>query len=165
MATDPQPEKADCPRYTVRPGAEIVADPMLTWDQIGSEPTKPNPQDSRGTERAGNGGWRTTLAPDEQATRANWPEPMSEDAFYGLAGDFVRLVLQDTEADAHALLLAFLVGFGCMVGRGPFYQVEATRHSVNLFSVIVGDTLDCTPKLRHARRQKMGDTSAPFCFR
>jgi hypothetical protein len=52
----------------------------------------------------------------------------------------VRLVLPETEADPHALLLAFLVGFGCMVGGGPFYQVEATRHSVNLFSVIVGDT-------------------------
>jgi len=69
-----------------------------------------------------------------------WPEPMSEDAFHGPAGDFVRLVLPETEADHNALLLAFLVGFGCIVGRGPHYQVEATRHGVNLFSVIVGDT-------------------------
>lgn len=27
-----------------------------------------------------------------------------------------------------------------MVGRQPFYQVESTRHGVNLFTVIVGDT-------------------------
>ena len=65
---------------------------------------------------------------------------MSAAAFYGLAGDFVRLVLPETEADPQALLVAFLVGFGCMVGRKPFYQVEDTRHGVNLFSVLVGDT-------------------------
>jgi len=73
-------------------------------------------------------------------TPAHWPEPMSADAFYGLAGDFVRLVLPETEADPQALLLAFLVGFGCMVGRNPFYLVESTKHFVNLFAVIVGDT-------------------------
>ena len=27
-----------------------------------------------------------------------------------------------------------------------------------------GDTLDCTPKLRHAGRRLIGDTSAGFCF-
>jgi hypothetical protein len=73
-------------------------------------------------------------------THDQWPEPMSDDAFYGLAGDFVRLVLPESEADPHALLLAFLLGFGCMVGRGPYYQVEATSHFVNLFCVIAGDT-------------------------
>ena len=75
-----------------------------------------------------------------QMTHDGWPEPMSQNAFQGLAGDFVRLVIPETEADPQALLLAFLVGFGCMVGRKPFYRVESTRHGVNLFSVIVGDT-------------------------
>jgi hypothetical protein len=69
-----------------------------------------------------------------------WPEPMSKAAFHGLAGDFVGLVLPETEADPQALLVTFLVGFGCLVGRKPFYQVESTRHGCNLFSVIVGDT-------------------------
>ena len=76
----------------------------------------------------------------ELERQESWPEPMCDDAFHGLAGDFVRLVLPETEADPQALLLAFLLGFGCMVGRKPFYQVESTRHGVNLFSVIVGDT-------------------------
>ena len=48
---------------------------------------------------------------------SEWPEAMSEDAFHGFAGDFVRLVEPETEADPQALLLTFLVGFGCMVGR------------------------------------------------
>jgi hypothetical protein len=70
----------------------------------------------------------------------NWPEPMSDDAFFGLAGDFVRLVLPETEADPQALLVTFLVEFGCMVGRRPHFQVEDTRHGVNLFGVIAGNT-------------------------
>ena len=70
----------------------------------------------------------------------DWPQAMDESAFYGLAGDFVRLVLPQTEADQQALLVAFLVGFGCMVGRSPFYQVEDTRHGMNEFAVIVGET-------------------------
>jgi Protein of unknown function (DUF3987) len=77
---------------------------------------------------------------EEPEEKPGWPEPMQPAAFHGLAGDFVSLVLPHTEADPAALLLTFLVGVGCMIGRGAWYQVEATRHGVNLFSVIVGDT-------------------------
>jgi hypothetical protein len=73
-------------------------------------------------------------------TQQNWPEPMSEAAFHGLAGDFVRLVLPESEADPHALLLTLLIGFGCMVGRGPHYLTENTHQSVNEYLVIVGET-------------------------
>ena len=71
---------------------------------------------------------------------ADWPEPMDGNAFYGPAGDFVHLVLPQTESDPQALLVAFLVGFGAIVGGQPFYQVEDTRHAVNEFAVIVGKT-------------------------
>jgi hypothetical protein len=69
-----------------------------------------------------------------------WPEPLREAAFCGLAGDFVRLVAPESEADNAALLVTFLVGIGCMLGRGPHFRVEATRHGLNLFSVLVGST-------------------------
>jgi hypothetical protein len=81
-----------------------------------------------------------TFDRQEAAEERDWPELMNKSAFHGLAGDFVRLVLPETEADPQALLVTFLVGFGSMVGRKPFYQVESTRHGVNLFSVLVGDT-------------------------
>jgi hypothetical protein len=85
--------------------------------------------------------WSASAASAVSATPEDgWPEPMSKRAFHGLAGDFLRLVLPETEGDQQALLLAFLVGFGCLVGRRPSYQVESTRHGVNLFAVIVGDT-------------------------
>ena len=74
------------------------------------------------------------------AASPGWPQPMSQAAFHGPAGDFVRLAAPHTEADPAALLMAFLVGVGCMMGRGPHYQVEDSRHGMNLFTVFVGET-------------------------
>src|ERR1035441_2076256 len=73
-------------------------------------------------------------------TSSNWPEPMADYAFIGLAGDFVRLVTPESEADPHALDSPLLVGFGAMVGRKPHYLVESTRQAVNEYVVIVGET-------------------------
>src|ERR1700722_10024020 len=58
----------------------------------------------------------------------------------GWGGVFVRFLLPETEADPAALLLTFLVGVGSMMGRGPHYRVGSTRHGVNLFTVVVGET-------------------------
>lgn len=71
---------------------------------------------------------------------SRWPDAMKSAAFYGLAGDFVRLVLPETESDPHALLVTFLQGIGCILGRTAYYQVEATRHHGNLFAVLVGNS-------------------------
>ena len=70
----------------------------------------------------------------------NWPEPLADAAFHGIAGEFVRMVEPNTEADPTALLLQFLVAFGALVGRGPHYKVEADEHHGNLFTVLVGQT-------------------------
>lgn len=69
-----------------------------------------------------------------------WPKPMDEAAFYGLAGDFVRLVGPHTEADPVALLAQFHVAFGNMLGRHRWFRVESTKHFPNLFTVLVGET-------------------------
>jgi Protein of unknown function (DUF3987) len=69
-----------------------------------------------------------------------WPGPLEPSAFQGVAGEFVDLVLPETEADPAALLLTFLVGVGSMIGRGPHYRVGASNHGVNLFGVVVGET-------------------------
>ena len=68
-----------------------------------------------------------------------WPE-LAEEAFHGLAGDFVQCVAPHTEADPAALLVQFLVAFGNVVGRGPHFRVEADRHALNLNAVLVGET-------------------------
>jgi len=69
-----------------------------------------------------------------------WPAPLAPEALYGMAGDFVRAVSPETEADPTALLVQFLVGFGSVVGRGPHCCVGADRHGANLFAVLVGPT-------------------------
>ena len=79
-------------------------------------------------------------APLETGTRDYWPEPLAPEAFYGLAGDFVRAVEPYTESDNAALLAQFLVGFGNLIGRSAYFSVESSRHYGNLFCVLVGET-------------------------
>lgn len=70
----------------------------------------------------------------------SWPDPPDEAAFYGLAGDVVRVIEPHSEADPVALLIQFLAAFGCVIGRRPHFIVEADRHGFNLFAVLVGVT-------------------------
>jgi len=60
--------------------------------------------------------------------------------YYGLAGQIVKAIEPHTEADPIAILIQLLTAFGNIVGRGPYFSVEADRHYPNLFSVIVGQT-------------------------
>jgi len=69
-----------------------------------------------------------------------WPEPLTEAAFCGLTGEFVRRVEPHTEADPAALLFQFLAAMGSIIGRGPHYSAGADKHYTNLFMVIVGNS-------------------------
>ena len=71
---------------------------------------------------------------------APWPAAMNEAALHGIAGEFVRMVEPDTEADPAGLLVQFLIAFGALVGRGPHYRVEGAEHHANLFALLVGAT-------------------------
>lgn len=66
-----------------------------------------------------------------------WPV-LSEEAFYGLAGDVARTIDPHTESDPAAILLQFLVTFGSRAGRKPYFKVERDSHYGNLFAVMVG---------------------------
>lgn len=66
------------------------------------------------------------------------PPVISEEAFHGLAGQYVRMIEPETEADPVAILLQLLVMVGNLVGRGPHFRVEADEHHLNLFTVMVG---------------------------
>ena len=69
-----------------------------------------------------------------------WPTPPQAAAYHGLAGEIVNTIAPDTEADPVAVLSQLLVAFGAAVGRGAFFQVEATRHCPNEFLVLIGDS-------------------------
>ncbi len=68
-----------------------------------------------------------------------WPT-LGVAALYGLAGTVVRTIAPHTEADPAAILLQFLAAFGNLVGPGPHCMVESTRHGLNLFVVLVGES-------------------------
>lgn len=84
---------------------------------------------------------RKQATANHSQTENNIPFPeLSSKALYGLAGDVVRTIEPHTESDNAALLIQFLVAFGNAIGRTAFCRVEATRHYMNLFTVIVGES-------------------------
>jgi hypothetical protein len=68
-----------------------------------------------------------------------WPT-MDDAAYHGVAGDIVRTVLPNTEANPVALLIQVLAMAGNVIGRLPYYRVESDHHRANLFGVLVGDS-------------------------
>lgn len=81
----------------------------------------------------------TLISHNSLISQPEFPE-LDDAALYGLAGDIVRLIEPETEASEVAILAQFLVAFGVIVGRIPYYPVEATHHHANLFCVLVGDS-------------------------
>jgi hypothetical protein len=76
--------------------------------------------------------------PAFQSDESDVPKSVSQEALIGFVGELIRVLMPHTEADPMAVLIQFLVLFGNLIGRGPFYLVERTRHYLNLFIVIVG---------------------------
>jgi hypothetical protein len=83
---------------------------------------------------AGNGGDRTVSVwtPPE-----GWPV-LNKDALYGLAGELTAAIIPYTEADPIAVLLNILTAFGNVLGTGPHFRVEFTKHYLRMFVVLVG---------------------------
>ncbi len=69
-----------------------------------------------------------------------WPEPLADEAYYGLPGEIVRAIEPHTESDPAALLLQLLVGTGNLIGRSPTLMMDGAAHHTNLFTVLVGTT-------------------------
>jgi hypothetical protein len=61
-------------------------------------------------------------------------------ALHGLAGQAVRALAPHSEAQPEAILLQLLAAFGNLIGPGPHCMVGATRHTLNLFVVLVGES-------------------------
>ncbi|MEK6272967.1 MAG: hypothetical protein AABM42_10030 [Actinomycetota bacterium] len=88
---------------------------------------------------------RTLLQQDihrngDRPTASAWPKPLGTAAYHGLAGEIVRKIEPESEADPSALMVQFMVATGIACGRNPYFTVEATRHGLNEFAVVVGDT-------------------------
>jgi hypothetical protein len=81
-----------------------------------------------------------SYSPSRETRAHSWPAPLAAAAFYGVPGDFCRLVEPTTEADPAALLVQFLIGFGSLIGKSAYFVVEGQRHHTNEFALIVGAT-------------------------
>src|ERR1700722_14592673 len=69
------------------------------------------------------------------------PDPILGDAaLYGVAGLVVCGLAPHSEAHPAAILLQLLAAFGNAVGPAPHCMVDATRHGLNLFVVLVGES-------------------------
>jgi len=68
-----------------------------------------------------------------------FPAPMEAAAFYGLAGEIVDILSQDTEPCRESLLAQFLVAIGNVVGRSAYCRQGGTHH-LNEFVVLIGET-------------------------
>lgn len=80
-------------------------------------------------------------SPDEPAESGpHWPATVASEAYYGLAGEIVRAISPQSEADPVAVLIQFLAIVGNIVGRGPHYPVEGHRHYAAEYVLAVGDT-------------------------
>jgi hypothetical protein len=77
----------------------------------------------------------TTLPPP-----AGWPAPPAPAVYHELLGEIVTRIAPHTEADPVAILTQLLVAFGAAVGRGAFFEVEATHHHPNEFMLLIGDS-------------------------
>jgi hypothetical protein len=68
------------------------------------------------------------------------PPTLADPALHGLAGLAVRTLAPHTEADPAAILLQFLAAFGNLIGPAPHCLVGSTRHGLNLFVILVGES-------------------------
>jgi hypothetical protein len=95
---------------------------------IAAAPFRPNSSDSS-----------NSLIHNSYDARKQHPV-LDNKALYSLAGEFVKTIYPHTEADQAALLVQMLAAFGNIIGRGPYYVAESTRHHTNLYALIVGPT-------------------------
>lgn len=83
---------------------------------------------------------QTLPAPPPPPRHASTNPILGEAAFYGVAGLAVRALAPHTEAPPAAILLQLLAAFGNAAGSAPHCMVDATRHGLNLFVVLVGES-------------------------
>jgi hypothetical protein len=70
----------------------------------------------------------------------DWPAPLNDAAYHGLAGQFVQTIAPHTEADPVAILVQHNLLIGTLAGRGPHVRVGADRHRFNEYALLVGDS-------------------------
>ena len=75
---------------------------------------------------------------DNEPDSIPWPSPLATEAFHGIVGEIANTIEPHTESDPAAILVQTLVMAGHLIGRGPYFPVERTKHGTNENAVMVG---------------------------
>jgi len=79
--------------------------------------------------------------PEAEASTSDIVYPVLDDVVrYGFNKRYLDAIEPYSQADPSALLIANMVTFGNILGRGPHFVHEKTKHYCNEFAVIVGST-------------------------
>jgi hypothetical protein len=85
--------------------------------------------------------WGPVVEPTEPEWEPAYPWPrLDPAALHGLAGDVIRAIASETEADPAAMLFTLLSMVGNVLGADACARVGDQRHPGRLFVAIVGDT-------------------------
>ena len=121
---------------TGKPSAEVKIKPADGGKLISIDPAQTNLVD----ELEALSSSQVRFGRKARSSDVGWPEPMGKAAHHGIAGDVLSMFEGKTEADPAAILAQFLAGFGNMIGRQHYAQVERSRHYPLLWVAIVGST-------------------------
>jgi hypothetical protein len=125
----------------IRPYIPTLADLQRRRAELRSLPPQPQPEHpTQPPEPLSLNPAPSAEAPPTPPSVPSVTPKLGEAALHGLAGLAVRTIAPHTEAHPAAILLQLLAVFGNLVGRGPHCMVDATRHSLNLYVVLVGDS-------------------------
>ena len=128
MATNPSQTSQD---LTVpSPYVPTRAEVEQRLAQLQGRPPKPNPPPAP----------EQPEPPPPASPQPPTHQELDKAALHGAAGRIVNSLAPHTEAHPAALLLQFLAAFGNLIGPGPHCMVESTRHALNLFVILVGDS-------------------------
>ena len=132
---DPSPTSSVKNELSSRPKRSEVEGPAVlsTTQRMHMEP-QPEPQ-PRACPEPSRMGRQSASAP-----QLSLQDVFDKYALYGPAGKAVRTLAPHTEAQPQAILLQLLAAFGNVIGPGPHCMVGATRHTLNLFVVLVGES-------------------------
>jgi len=113
LGLDPEPQSTGGPVYP------------LALEESREEPVAPSPE-----------------PPPHTSTKSSFAEPpmLADPALHGVAGLALRNLAPHSEADPVAILLQLLAAFGNLAGPGPHSLVGPTRHGLNLFVILVGES-------------------------
>lgn len=89
-----------------------------------------------------------------------WPR-LDPAARHGLAGEFLELLEERTEADPAGLLLTFLAQFGSAIGADTFALADGSLHPARLFVLLVGNTSRARKGTTEARVREVMKMAAP----